>query len=106
MNKSIWYFLNEDKTIRPCTVEEWEKQFRKDRHVGHEIINNKRVSTVWLGIDHGLYGKPELFETMVFEDPNHPCEIYCKRYATWDEAAEGHKKAIDWVIDGCCYESR
>jgi hypothetical protein len=26
---------------------------------------------------------------------------YCERYSTWDEALEGHNKAIEWVKDGC-----
>jgi hypothetical protein len=29
-----------------------------------------------------------------------PDEIYCRRYSTWQEAEEGHRKAIEWVKEG------
>lgn len=28
-------------------------------------------------------------------------DIFCARYSTWEEAAEGHKKVIEWVNSGC-----
>lgn len=101
----MYYFLNEDKTYNPCDLMTWANQFEfMDRHVGDDCINDKRVSTIWLGLDHDLYGgKPLLFETMVFKnlEKGLPSEIYCIRYSTWDEAVEGHKKAIEWVLNGC-----
>ena len=51
------------------------------------------VSTVFLGLDHNYGpGPPLLFETMVFGGPMND-ERY--RYATWDEAAAGHKILTD-----------
>ena len=52
------------------------------------------VSTVFLGIDHnfGSHDRPILFETMIF-----PAAEYCVRYATWDEAEEGHQRALAMV---------
>ena len=26
---------------------------------------------------------------------------YQVRYTTWHEAIEGHKKAVEWVLNGC-----
>lgn len=52
-----------------------------------------RVSTVFLGINHGFGGKPLWFETMVFSAGGDSTD-YCERYETWDEAVEGHKKAV------------
>jgi hypothetical protein len=95
------YFLNEDHTYRPCELMEWAKQFETiDRHVGEDDVDNHRISTVWLGLDHNYWGGPPLvFETMVFK-PNGE-ENYCVRYTTWDEAVGGHQKAVQWVKDGC-----
>lgn len=33
-------------------------------------------------------------------------DTYIDRYTTWDEALEGHKKAMAWVIDGCKEDER
>lgn len=101
------YLLDENKNAVPCSVDEWSNQIHEMRknntkHVANETINDKRISTVWLGLDHGwdVNGEPLLFETMVFEDNTYN-EIYCDRYSTWQEAEEGHKKAVEWVMNGC-----
>lgn len=101
------YYLNDDKTYRKCSVTAFGLQMEKMRksdtkHVAKDDVNGKRVSTVWLGIDHqfGEYNTPILFETMVFEG-NSYSEIYCKRYTSWDDAVNGHKEAVQWVKDGC-----
>lgn len=93
------YYLNEDKTYTPCDLLTWANQLESmDRRVAQDEINGARVSTVWLGTDHNLAdGKPYLLETMIFKDKE---SIYCQRYSTWQEAEEGHKKAIQWVLYG------
>ncbi len=102
----FYYFLNEDKTYRPCDVKEWSEQFeemcrRGLRHVADDMIDEFHVSTVWLGIDHNHFGgRPLLFETMIFKGDSGN-DIYCNRYTTWEKAKEGHKKAMKWVLDGC-----
>src|ERR1043166_7122750 len=96
------YFLNEDKTYKPCDLFTWANQLEKiEKHVAEHEVNDCRISTVWLGLDHQYTsdGPPLLFETMGFNlDGN---DTYCRRYSTWQEAEEGHKEAIAWVIDGC-----
>lgn len=80
--------------------------------------NNVWVSTVWLGLNHNfaLVGPPLIFETMVFvrsteeqlaerrriwvklglEPRDFPWEdLQCERYATEDEAREGHRRIVD-----------
>lgn len=101
------YKLKEDKTYEPCdslTFFEQMKEMRKnnEKHVAKDEINGHIVSTVWLGMDHKFNdeGPPLLFETMVF-DKNSLGEIYFNRYSTNPQAEEGHKKAIQWVKDGC-----
>lgn len=67
-----------------------------------------RVSTVWLGLDHGLFsgGPPVIFETMVFEvaesydNPYLPVyhdnvfDDFCARYSTETQAREGHAATV------------
>lgn len=93
------YYLNEDKTYRPAELLEWAEQFENmNRHVGNDVVCGKHVSTVWLGLDHNHFGGvPLVFETMVFSEHDGNSDIYMERYSTWDEALEGHKKAIEWV---------
>lgn len=52
-----------------------------------------RVSTVWLGLDHGFgNAKPLIFETMVFDRHGH--DVYQARYSTEEEARIGHERAF------------
>lgn len=56
------------------------------------------ISTVFLCLDHNFNnnGPPILFETMIFREPEY-IDMYCERYATYDEAKEGHLEAINWL---------
>lgn len=102
---SIYYKLNEDKTVSICTQKEYFHHCRDDfqKHLGDDDIFGRRVSTVFLGINHNFYGKkPILFETMIFDYKNADGDdIYSERYSTWDEAKAGHERAIQWVLNGC-----
>ncbi len=101
----LFYKLNTDKSVSPCTAEEHalDKETMPSIHIAQDIVNGKWVSTVWVGIalDPFNGGKPLLFETMVFPSVKKRQNIYCDRYHTYDEAIEGHKKAKKWVLDGC-----
>lgn len=102
------YYLDENKNAVPCNLYKWAQQIedmskiKGGKHVANEVINGKRISTVWLGLDHQWMdgGKPLIFETMVFNDGGFS-ELYMDRYSTWQEAEEGHAKAVKWVKDGC-----
>ena len=52
-----------------------------------------RVSTVFLGIDHGFDGYPVLYETLVFGG----LDEYGERYTTRLEAVAGHARAVALV---------
>jgi|SRR5437667_4983830 len=99
-----YYTLDENKNPVPCTREETGK-FYKNRdlkRVARDEIDGYTISTVFLCIDHRFdEDKPVLFETMVFDNNNYGVDVYSKRYHTWQEAEEGHKKAIEWVKAGC-----
>lgn len=113
----MYYKLNKDKSISPCNLEEWSVQVEQFHHgndslwrVGENFVDEKRISTVFLGIDHGyIYENktPILFETMIFDDNNHEnYNDYQKRYCNYEQALEGHQKAVDWVKNGCKEEER
>lgn len=102
-----YYKLNPDKSVSECSMEAWGRQRRfmretNTKHVAYDIVKDKRVSTVWLGLDHQFtgIGSPLLFETIIF-NKDLRAEQYCHFYSTWDEALAGHEKAKQWVLDGC-----
>jgi len=64
-----------------------------DRHVAQTMVDGIRVSTVFLGLNHGWGdGPPVLFETMIFGGEH---DEYQERCCTWAEAEEMHKVAVD-----------
>lgn len=103
----MYYKLNDDKSVSRCKLLEWaeqlEEMYKKDtHHIGEDCVNNMRISTVWLGLDHQWVDgeSPLLFETMIFKDNNFDSD-YLERYSTYEQALEGHKKAVEWVKNGC-----
>lgn len=66
-----------------------------DRAVAKTNIGEVRVSTVFLGLDHGFGGgKPLLFETMVF---NGVMDGYMRRYSNWQDSEKGHQEIVKLV---------
>jgi hypothetical protein len=111
LNKKDHFILDENNNAIPATLLEWGEFLENNkggrRRVGRDFINDCTISTVFLGLDHYFCfdddeePKLHIFETMVF---NNDSDIYCERYATWQEAEEGHQKAIEWVKNGCIEE--
>jgi len=105
----------------------WEKDFSdyKHRRVALDRLpNGIEVSTVWLGLDHGVglgMHRPQIFETMIFVPCSKTYMMFGRelkvereqigdmwRYATEEEALRGHKmqvkkwgkfKTIEQVLD-------
>lgn len=76
----------------------WALWFEEDpdkRIVQQTKIGCTMVSTVFLGLDHGLLfdGPPLLFETMVFVGKDGR-GIYQERCSTWLEAEAQHAQAV------------
>jgi hypothetical protein len=84
-------YILDGKTPKPePDLLTWAKWFQTaTRQVAENAINDVRVSTVFLGVDHNLFGDgpPVLFETMVFGGDLDQEQV---RYSTWDEAERGH----------------
>jgi hypothetical protein len=74
----------------------WFQENRDKRIIARNDVEEIRVSTVFLGIDHS-YGEGcplQVFETMIFGGEN---DQYCERYSNYDDAEIGHKKALELV---------
>jgi hypothetical protein len=79
-----------------ANCEDWAKDFNditKRRVAQHEVAGY-RVSTVLLGLDHNFgSGPPLIFESMIF--PPTSCDWdWTDRYATKEQAAEGHEQLV------------
>lgn len=88
------YILDGHKPVAIDDLLEWGKWFETaNRTVSKTKINDVEISTVFLGLNHNFgEGVPILFETMVFGGK---LDQEMERYATWEEAEEGHER---WVI--------
>jgi hypothetical protein len=96
------YILDNNKNIVKCAdFLEWAKWMQSNnRTIAKTEIGELFVSTVFLGIDHSFASStPILFETMVFKG-KHSVDDICERYATYDEALEGHNKIVKKLEEG------
>jgi hypothetical protein len=84
-------FILEGHTPVPCKdFVKWAMSYEdRGRIVQQDQIRGYWVSTVFLGINTRLSGKPLLFETMAFLNHKATYE-FTLRYSTWDEAVAGH----------------
>jgi len=95
-----YWVLGPNHEIVPATMRAWSMMFgdesRRRVAVTDDVDKMVRVSTVFLGIDHGhgMTDQPILFETMVFGGP---LDGEMDRYATWDEAIAGHAAMVEQV---------
>ena len=95
----MYCILDKDNNVVPCDLETWGEWFSAhDRCVKLSIQDDTRVSTVFLGIDHGFGETPLWFETMVFMGPDDWLDRDTERYTTWDEAVEGHGRMVAKVF--------
>lgn len=103
MSAGRHFYYRLDEHMRPiaCALREMAKP-GPCHQLAETFTANCRISTIFLGIDHGWRGPPVLFETMVFEkagimvewpegDTFETHEDLDKiRYCTYDEAMTGH----------------
>lgn len=116
MKKKDKFILDENNNPIPADLMTWGIFMEDETHrriVKKENVADVRVSTVFIGLDHKFSlqeekehpdYEPHIFETMIFTDHGRGHEIYCMRYATWQKAEEGHKRAVAWVMGGCLEE--
>jgi len=98
-----------DKDGKAISMEQWAALIGDHDYSRVALTSGcgRQVSTVWLGLDHsfGSGGPPIIFESMVFavngEDISGD-EIDQVRYATLEEALEGHERLCSdhaYVLD-------
>lgn len=98
----MFFKLDEEKNVVPASVEEFEEVILNQKVVKQEDIQGKRngvylVSTCFFGLDYSVgLRKPEFFETMIFAKGSRALD-YQERYSTYEEALEGHQKAVEYV---------
>lgn len=71
-----------------------------DASVAVDHVDDVRVSTIHLIHGCGLPGPdrpPLIFETMIFGGPH---TMWCRRYATEDDARSGHAAVVDALRNG------
>lgn len=93
------YILVDKVPVEEPDVIKWAQWYEKtDRRVYFTILpTGENISTVFLGLDHSWNGKKHLFETMIFSDNEH--DGYCERYSTYEQALEGHQRAIELIFE-------
>jgi hypothetical protein len=99
-----WYILttdNEPVAVSITEAAQWMEDNPTRIQIGYDELtdfngDDVRVSTVFLGLDHswnnlGLI----LWETMIFGGEHD--QNYQERYTSYEDALEGHQKAIDFI---------
>jgi hypothetical protein len=110
-----YYILDDEHQPVKCGLMRWSRWFHNEQRskgiVGSTETELYRVSTVFLGLDHGWGdGPPVLFETMVFDKKSSIVEWpdgtlasvhktvdeddFFHRYTTWSDAEAGHKALV------------
>lgn len=99
MQALVVYKLNDKREVEPVDILEWGQwmaESREERQVALDQIGPVTVSTAFVGLNLSVgMIKPAYFETLV-QLPIAGGNL-TKRYATWAEAEEGHKVAMDEV---------
>jgi hypothetical protein len=104
-----------DRQGEPISIRRWgelrERGLDPDGHygpnsyvrVGEDTVGEAKISTVWLGMDHGFnFGDPDnyrpvIFETMIFGGE---FDEHMMRYCTEAEAVKGHAEAVTDLTAG------
>lgn len=110
--RPMYWRLNEDKSVTPIygslqdQAMSFAAEWSKDRQLADTTVEGRRVSTVFLGLDHSFFdGPPILFETMVFSAETKMHDLFgepreyhesldMRRYATYAEAMQGHEEVV------------
>lgn len=101
------YYRLEGRKIVPSSIHGVKDMWNsKNKTIAQTKIGDLVASTVFLIVNHNYHEEdnPVLFETMVFgtnpDGTTDFSDIYCERYATYDEAIAGHIKTIIKINTG------
>lgn len=89
-----------DRNGEPLELMAWAHLMKNldYKRVAYTEVGDARVSTVWMGVDHGIFGEgpPLIFETMVFGGK---LDQEQWRYSTEVLALAGHDQIVALVAD-------
>jgi hypothetical protein len=95
--RNPYYILKGHKAIKAdlMTWARWFETAKMTRIVKQSETDNGEISTVFLGLDHGLTrARPILFQTMIFGGT---LDGQQERYSTWEEAEAGLQRWLEKV---------
>lgn len=90
----LHFILDEEGNVKRTSGLIWSYWFENsdNRRIAYnDFRNGDFVSTVFLGLDHGWGHKLQIFETMSYFDGDWQDQ---RRYATKEEALEGHYEVL------------
>ena len=90
----MFHKLDKNNIPVPCSQKEMDQSLFPHT-IASDMVGNVHVSTVFLCINHGWFGPPLWFETMVFGGPY---DMYQQRYETYEEAINGHKATLKRIV--------
>ncbi len=96
------YFILDGHKAVICSPDVWARRYdQSERQVADAKIGDKRISTVFLGLNHAFdeNDRPQIFETMVFAGENYE-DLYATRCSTWWQAEREHEQAVLVVARG------
>lgn len=98
----LFYYMLRGRLVLPVAHDDWELQDIAIRRVAESYVGKIWISTVFLGLDHGLRDShPLLFETMAFETDDvaqsDSLDDYQRRYTTYGEAEAGHAEVVEEI---------
>lgn len=92
-----YYILDEqNRPVQEPDLLKWGQWFQDNRrHTACDMVNDVRVSTIFLGLDHSFMNDtPILWETMIFGGE---FDQYQERYYCHEDALSGHQRSVDKV---------
>lgn len=92
INEKLYYLENKKIYLAKNMLDWGWRLNRYDRHVNSTTIGSFWISTVFLGLDHNMFGSEKhLFETMVFKIGMDQAENFRVRHCeTWRQAKQMH----------------
>ena len=90
-----YILINGQPVVEPDVIKwgRWFEAADDERIISKTIVNEARVSTVFLGIDHNFStgGEPILWETMIFGGQH---DGWQERYISREKAVERHLEIV------------
>lgn len=92
---SIYYKLEHEKNVVPCTFEEFKEMsnYEASHAVARTSIGVIEICTRFIGLGMDIHGGfPLLFQTTVSDEKGN--YILSCRYSTWERAVKGHDRMV------------